>query len=166
MAPPAARAPAAPSPADKVAYGGYIVTALAHCFECHTPAGPTGAPDMAKAGAGGFEIELAPGMTVKTANITSDPETGLGSWTDEEIKTAITTGVGKDGTKLAPPMPYGFFKNMTPEQRAAIKAKIEARRAANGGGQGGGQGGGGFRHRRGGGDNAGGDTTTTVDDAQ
>lgn len=119
--PPAKGLPA-PSPADKVAYGGYIVTALAHCFECHTPAGPGGAPDMAKMGAGGFEIQLAPGMSVKTANITSDPETGIGSWTDDEIKTAITTGVSKDGTKLAPPMPYGFFKNMTPEDLDAVVA--------------------------------------------
>ena len=121
--PPAKGLPAPPA-TDTVAYGGYIVNALAHCFECHTPAGANGAPDFTKMGAGGFEIQLAPGMTVKTANITSDPETGIGSWTDDEIKTAITTGVGKDGTKLAPPMPYGFFKNMTPEDLDAVVAYI------------------------------------------
>ena len=51
---PPAKGAAAPPMSDKVAYGGYIVTALAHCFECHTPMGPTG-PDMTKLGAGGMD---------------------------------------------------------------------------------------------------------------
>ena len=122
--PPAKGLPAPPS-SDKVAYGGYIVNALAHCFECHTTAGPNGAPDFANAmGAGGFEIQLAPGMVVRTANITPDPETGIGQWTDDEIKKAIVEGIGKDGTKLAPPMPYPFFKNMTAEDLDAVVAYI------------------------------------------
>ena len=76
--PPAKGAPA-PSPDDKLAYGGYIVNALAHCFECHTSPDANGVPDFKNSlGAGGFIIQLAPGMTVATANITSDPETGLG----------------------------------------------------------------------------------------
>jgi mono/diheme cytochrome c family protein len=121
--PPAKGAPA-PSPADKVAYGGYIVTALAHCFECHTPFTPEGMPDMTKVGAGGFEIVLGPDATVMTANITPDPETGIGTWSDDEIKTAITTGVRPNGGKLAPPMPYANFHNMTPEDLDAVVAFI------------------------------------------
>lgn len=120
--PPAKGAPA-PSPDDKVAYGGYIVNALAHCFECHTPMGPEG-PDMSKMGAGGFEVELAPGMTVRTANITPDPETGIGNWSDDDIKKAITQAVTPDGQKLAPPMPYMFFANMTDEDLDAVVAYL------------------------------------------
>jgi len=116
--PPAKGAPA-PSPDDKVAYGGYIVNALAHCLECHTPMGPKGR-DMSKMGAGGFEIELAPGRTVRTANITPDPETGIGSWSDDDIKKAITQAVTPDGQKLSPPMPFPFFKNMTDEDLDAV----------------------------------------------
>jgi len=121
--PPAKGAPA-PSPDDKVAYGGYIVNALAHCFECHTPMGPNGMPDMAKLGAGGFLIELAPEMTVRTPNITPDPETGIGSWSDDDIKKAITQAVTPEGQKLSPPMPYPFFKNMTAEDLDAVVAYL------------------------------------------
>jgi mono/diheme cytochrome c family protein len=121
--PPAKGAPA-PSPSDKVAYGGYIVNALAHCFECHTPFTPEGMPDMTRLGAGGFKITLAPGMEVVTANITPDPETGIGKWSDEEIKTAMTKGVRPDGGKVAPPMPVDFFKNMTEEDLDAVVAYL------------------------------------------
>jgi mono/diheme cytochrome c family protein len=120
---PPAKGAAAPPASDKVAYGGYIVNALAHCFECHTPMGPEG-PDMAKMGAGGFEIELAPGMTVRTANITPDPETGIGSWSDDDIKKAITQAVTPDGQKLSPPMPFPFFNNMTDEDLDAVVAYL------------------------------------------
>jgi len=121
--PPAKGAPA-PSPDDTVAYGDYIVNALAHCFECHTPMGPDGMPDMAKLGAGGFLIELAPEMTVRTPNITPDPETGIGSWSDDDIKKAITQAVTPEGQKLSPPMPYPFFKNMTDEDLDAVVAYL------------------------------------------
>ena len=122
--PPAQGLPAPPE-TDQVAYGGYIVNALAHCFECHTTAGPDGIPDFANAmGAGGFEIQLAPGMTVRTANITPDPETGIGNWSDEDIKKAITEAVRPDGGTLAPPMPYPFFKNMTEADLDAVIAYL------------------------------------------
>ncbi|HET7716191.1 MAG TPA: cytochrome c [Bauldia sp.] len=121
--PPAKGLPAPPK-SDKVAYGGYIVNALAHCFECHTPFTDQGMPDMTKLGAGGFPIHLGPEMIVMTANITPDPETGIGNWSDDDIKKAITEGVRPDGTKLAPPMPFGFFKNMTAEDLDAIVAYL------------------------------------------
>ena len=122
--PPAKGLPAPPK-SDPVAYGGYIVNALGHCFECHTTPGPHGAPDFAgHLGAGGFEITLGPGMSVMTANITSDKETGIGSWTDAEIARAITEGIGKDGHPLAPPMAYAYYKNMTAEDVAAVIAYL------------------------------------------
>lgn len=121
---PPAKGDPAPPASDKVAYGGYIVNALAHCFECHTPFTPEGMPDMTKIGAGGFKIHLGPGIEVVTANITPDPETGIGNWTDEEIKTAIVDAVRPGGGKLAPPMPYPFFKRMTDEDLDAVVAYL------------------------------------------
>ncbi|MCX5512411.1 c-type cytochrome [Kaistia algarum] len=122
--PPAKGLPAPPK-TDKVAYGGYIVNALSHCFECHTSPGANGAPDFKNGlGAGGFEIVLGPGVNVRTANITSDPETGLGKWTDAEIKTAIVDGIGPKGGHLAPPMPYSNFKKMTNEDLDAVVAYL------------------------------------------
>jgi len=116
--PPANGAPA-PDPSDKVAYGAYLVTSVAHCFECHTPMTPKG-PDMTKMGAGGFDIQLAPDMVVRTPNITSDPETGIGKWTDADIRKALTEGVTPTGGHLSPPMPFPFFKNMTSADLDAV----------------------------------------------
>jgi mono/diheme cytochrome c family protein len=122
--PPAKGRPAPPA-SNKVAYGGYIVNALAHCFECHTGPDATGAPDFEHLrGAGGMLITLAPGATVKTANITSDPETGIGKWSDADIKKALTQGVRPDGRHLSPPMPYPFFKNMTDQDLDAVIAYL------------------------------------------
>ncbi len=120
--PPAKGLPAPPM-SDKVAYGRYIVTAEAHCFECHTPMGPKG-PDMSKLGAGGMDITLAPGMVVRTPNITSDPDTGIGKWSDQDIKNALTEGVTPTGQHLSPPMPFPWFKNMTPDDIDAVVAFV------------------------------------------
>ena len=122
---PPAKGKPAPSPKDKVAYGGYIVNSLAHCFECHSGPDANGVPDLQRnLGSGGFLITLAPGATVMTANITQDPETGIGKWSDAEIKRALTEGVRPDGRKLAPPMPFPFFRNMTSEDLDAVIAYL------------------------------------------
>lgn len=122
--PPAKGLPA-PSPKDRVAYGRYVVTALAHCFECHSGPDARGVPDLANnLGSGGFLITLAPGATVMTANITPDPETGIGKWSDADIKKALTQGVRPDGRQLSPPMPYPFFKNMTNRDLDAVVAYL------------------------------------------
>lgn len=120
--PPAKGLPA-PSRKDKVAYGRYIATALAHCFECHSGPDTHGAPDPEhNLGSGGFLITLAPGATVMTPNITPDPETGIGKWTDTDIKKALTQGIRPDGRHLSPPMPFPFFKNMTNGDLDAVVA--------------------------------------------
>ena len=121
--PPAKGLPAPPV-TDKVAYGRYIVTSIAHCFECHTPLGPQGQPDMSKLGAGGMDIQFAPGMDVRTANITSDPDTGIGKWSDADIKKALTEGITPTGGHISPPMPFPWFKNMTPEDLDAVVAFV------------------------------------------
>jgi mono/diheme cytochrome c family protein len=122
--PPAKGLPAPPA-SDKVAYGRYIVTALAHCFECHSGPDAHGAPDPDHLlGAGGFLITLAPGATVMTANITPDPDTGIGKWSDADIRKALTQGIRPDGRHLSPPMPFPFFKNMTNKDLDAVIAFI------------------------------------------
>jgi hypothetical protein len=55
-------------------------------------------------------------------NITSDPEEGIGKWSDNEIKQAITKAIRPDGTKLAGPMPYDWYAKMTPGDLDAIVA--------------------------------------------
>ena len=123
---PAPKGTPAPSPTDKVAYGRYLVTAVAHCFECHTTPDEHGVPDFAHhLGAGGLKITLAPGMDAMTPNITSDKVTGIGAWSAADIKKALTEGLTPTGQHLSPPMPFPWFKNMTDEDLDAVVAYIQ-----------------------------------------
>jgi mono/diheme cytochrome c family protein len=73
--------------------GAYLVTALAHCGECHTPRGLFGAirTDLSLAGnTEGPEGGIVP-------NITPDRETGIGRWTDGDIKDLLKLGMLPDG---------------------------------------------------------------------
>ena len=121
--PPAKGLPVPPK-GNKVAYGEYLAT-MAHCIECHTPAvGPGPERDYQKRfAAGGFSFNIV-GRTSVSRNITSDPETGIGAWTDEEIKRAISQGFDRHGRKLVPPMPYNYFKDLAPEDLDAIVAYV------------------------------------------
>jgi hypothetical protein len=78
---------------------------------------------MSLAFAGGREFprygEIAPSVS---RNITADPDHGLGKWSDEDIKNAITKAIRPDGTKLAGPMPYDWYANITPADLDAIVA--------------------------------------------
>src|SRR5215831_9566852 len=90
----------------QVARGKYLVQ-LAGCTDCHTPGHLLGKPDMSRF-LGGSDVGLeVPGQGVFVApNLTPDNETGLGSWTKDQITTAIQTGVRPDGRVLAPIMPW------------------------------------------------------------
>jgi hypothetical protein len=57
-------------------------------------------------------------------NITSDRESGLGAWSDSEIKRAITQGISRDGSKLHPPMAYGFYANISDDDMSALIAYL------------------------------------------
>lgn len=99
------------SRAKKVAYGEYQVR-IGHCMECHSPL-VKGHPDLKnRLGAGGRNFK-GPWGEVISANITQDKKTGIGSWTDAEIKRAITKGVRNDGTRMRPPMCYRCYDIMT-----------------------------------------------------
>ena len=102
--------------------GFYLVTTVMACGNCHTPVGPAG-PDQAKFLAGGLTFDDKP-FTVTAPNITSDKATGLGEWTDAEIKAALVDGVRRDGTPLAPVMPSAFYKVLSPRDLDAIVAYL------------------------------------------
>lgn len=111
---------AAPAPTDKVAYGRYLVTALGHCIECHSPMGPTGPEVETKPFRGGAVFRGPWGATVAPA-LTAEH---LGPWSDDEIKRAITTGVSRDGRRLTPPMGFGYYKTMAAADLDAIVAYL------------------------------------------
>jgi len=109
----------APDPSDKAARGDYLVNHVLSCTDCHTPVDPsTGAPIMEKYLAGGQPYE-GPWGIVYGGNITPDQETGLGDWTEEDIKLALTTGVNKQGRRLIL-MPWFVYSNLTAEDADAV----------------------------------------------
>src|SRR3954468_22586062 len=72
----------------------------------------------AKPGGGGR------GRKVYTANLTSDVETGIGGWTDEQVKTAIRTGQIPSGRILVPVMPYRAFNSMSDTNLDSVVAYL------------------------------------------
>jgi mono/diheme cytochrome c family protein len=135
---PAVKALTAPPPSDKLAYGSYLVNSIAHCLECHSTPNERGEPDIAgHAGGGGFPLPVwpilgaKPGTVILSRNITPDNDTGIGTWSDDQIKRAITDGVDKNGKQLFPLMPFAWFKKMTPEDLDAIVAYLHTMKALN-----------------------------------
>ena len=96
---------------QKVKHGFYLVT-IAHCMECHTPMEKGVRQWNTRLGAGGFEFPGPWGVSV-SRNITQSKAKGIGAWSDDEIKRAITTGVSRDGSKLKPPMGYHYYATVT-----------------------------------------------------
>lgn len=72
--------------------GAYLVTALAHCGECHTPRNAFGALDLTRALAGTTD---GPGGE-RVPNITPDAETGIGQWSEGDIVQVLKTGLKPD----------------------------------------------------------------------
>jgi len=102
--------------------GRYIVEVIGACGNCHTPQGPDG-PDQSRHLAGGNPLAER-GMYAVPGNITPDPETGIGNWTDAEIIRAIREGVRPDGRVLGPPMPFGQYRDIADSDMAAIVAYL------------------------------------------
>ncbi|HYF08674.1 MAG TPA: c-type cytochrome [Acetobacteraceae bacterium] len=92
-----------PPEGDPVRRGEYIAVNLAHCMDCHAGQISEGRRDPARSGATGLVLE-GPWGAVVACNISTHPELGIGRWTDEQIRGAITRGVSADGRRLAPPM--------------------------------------------------------------
>jgi mono/diheme cytochrome c family protein len=108
---------AAPSKSDEdpVARGAYLATA-AGCANCHTDGAHGGKPY-----AGGLALGT-PFGTFYSPNITPDPETGIGRWTDAQFLRALREGVRADGANLFPVFPYTSYTLILDEDARAIKA--------------------------------------------
>src|SRR5688572_16404991 len=136
----------------KVERGDYLVKIMA-CNDCHTPwkLGPQGPePDMTRMLSGHPEDMVMPQLKPLqdpwewsgsktntafagpwgvsfTANLTPDPETGLGKWTDETFIRALRTGRHEgQGRPILPPMPYPMYRQATEEDLRAIFAFLRS----------------------------------------
>ncbi|ARS36210.1 c-type cytochrome [Pontibacter actiniarum] len=115
--------------AAQIERGRYLANHVAVCIDCHSTrdfsrlAAP---PVPGTFGKGGDRFDHSLGFpgTFYAKNITSDKETGIGTWTDGEVYRAITRGVSKDGEPLFPVMPYKSYSQLTTEDAYAIVAYI------------------------------------------
>jgi mono/diheme cytochrome c family protein len=121
----AALAAASAAAQDPVERGGYLVNAVMVCDGCHTPR-VKGALDMSRRFSGGSQVWDTPAYTVRGTNITPDRETGIGAWTDAEIKRSLTDGVHRLGRPMSPQMPFPFYKILTPRDLEAIVAYLRS----------------------------------------
>jgi mono/diheme cytochrome c family protein len=101
--------------ASLIAQGEYLARA-ADCMVCHTAKG--GIPF-----AGGRPFVL-PFGTIYSTNITPDPETGIGRYSDQDFLNAVHRGISRDGTRLYPAMPFASYTLMSDRDVLAIKAYL------------------------------------------
>lgn len=118
---------AATANADDLIKRGEYLSRIMDCGGCHTGGALTGRPDPSLHLAGseiGFGV---PGLGIfYPPNLTPDPETGLGAWTEAEIVQAVRTGVRPDGRVLAPVMPWQSYAALTDADARALATYLKS----------------------------------------
>ena len=98
-----------------IARGKYLVDA-GDCRSCHTA--PGGQPF-----AGGRGI-ATPFGTIYSLNVTPDPVTGIGAWSDDDVYRALHEGIDRNGEHLYPAFPYPWYTKLTREDVRAMRAYL------------------------------------------
>src|SRR5690348_13801045 len=98
---------------------GRELAAIGNCADCHTLRG-------AKDFAGGLPVPT-PFGSVFSSNITPDPETGIGRWSEAAFRRAMRAGVDREGRHLYPTFPYDHFTNVSDEDDRALYAYLMTR---------------------------------------
>ncbi len=109
---------------ERLTRGKYLAEGLNVCMDCHSPHDWTKhdepiTPGMEGAGEDFSILKGLPGHVV-APNLTPDPDTGAGNWSDDALARAIREGVGHDGRALFPAMPYENFRYLPDEDVASI----------------------------------------------
>jgi mono/diheme cytochrome c family protein len=104
--------------ADDLVDRGHYLSLAADCMPCHTK--PGGTPF-----AGGL-ILSTPFGTLSSPNITPDPDTGIGGWTDQQFYAAVHDGIGKGGEYLYPVMVFTSYTKMPRSDVMAILAYLRS----------------------------------------
>jgi mono/diheme cytochrome c family protein len=111
--------PAKSNFSDDLIVKGKILDGAGYCGVCHTRSG--GQPF-----AGGYGLQTPFGV-VYSANITPDPDTGIGRWSLEAFTRAMHEGVSRDGSHLFPAFPYDHFTKISDDDVKALYAYIMTR---------------------------------------
>ena len=102
--------------------GAYLVNTIMTCANCHSPKGPPAAV-AGKDFSGGLRFNVPP-FDVTAPNITPDKATGIGAWSDDDIKKLLRTGMRPSGVPVAAVMPTGFYDIITDADMDAIVAYL------------------------------------------
>jgi hypothetical protein len=110
--------------------GDYLANHVAGCMDCHSKrdfSKYSGPVIPGTEGGGGLVFDEKWGLpgVLYGRNITPDAETGIGTWTDEEILRAMTQGISKNGDTLFPIMPYVNYNRMAKEDLTSIIVYIK-----------------------------------------
>jgi len=109
---------------ERLARGKYLVEGVTPCMVCHSPHDWTkhDAPIISGMEGAGQDMSIIAGLPgrVVAPNLTPDPETGAGNWSDDALARAISEGIGRDGRTLFPMMPYQNFHDLQEEDLASI----------------------------------------------
>lgn len=113
------RPPSRASLDPKLIAKGAELALIGNCMTCHTaPGGP--------AYAGGRRM-ATPFGTIHSTNITPEPDTGIGAWSEAAFRRAMHEGVRRDGAHLYPAFPYDHFTKLTDEDVGALYAFLITR---------------------------------------
>src|SRR6202521_2023922 len=103
--------------------GRYLFTSQTGCSGCHSlhDWSAHDAPIL-PGGEGAGQVMWFKGLPgrIVAPNITPDPDTGAGKWTDDQLARAIREGIGHDGRALFPMMPYENFRSLPDEDLASL----------------------------------------------
>lgn len=121
-----------PTP-ERLKRGEYLVEHVSLCYGCHTSFDAKGrdVPQFLEAKGAGQALTAEGGLPVVAPNITPDPDTGIGRWTDDELARAIREGIGRDGRALFPMMPYQNYRYMSDEDLASVIVYLRAQPPAH-----------------------------------
>jgi len=101
---------------------GELVFYAAGCASCHASEEATGEDKLILAGGQAFK---SPFGTFYAPNISTDPEHGIGGWSDIEFYNAMVNGVSPDGAHYFPAFPYTSYNKATVEDVAALYAFMQ-----------------------------------------
>jgi cytochrome c553 len=104
--------------------GTYLMNSIVACGNCHLQR-DKGRPLPELGLSGGMVFDEEP-FKAYASNITPDPETGIGKWTDAQLAKAIREGIRPDGTVIGPPMPIELYRRMSDDDLRAIVAYLRA----------------------------------------
>jgi len=105
--------------------GRYLVNNIVACGLCHFQTGIQNVPPNERPMAGGFVFPHGASRAV-ASNITSDPETGIGKWSEADIVRAVREGVRPDGSIIGAPMPIAFYRYLSDDDVNSIAAYLKS----------------------------------------